>query len=373
MIGFAGKRIGILMSVTDGVRRPSRQFPMDKSRQQATIHRVRELQLAAVQVEDHYDVLREIGSGDYGKVVLARHRETGSQVALKAVPRATTTLRDFLIEFHYSYFLSPHMSILDTYDVCFETPEHYYFAQEVAPYGDLWHAVEYYGGIDERDLKIILRQIIPALEFMHSKELVHRDVRAENILIFSKDFTKVKLTDFGLTRKAGTLVKKRTRSLPTCPPEIWEAVHLEGYSVELGSDVWQIGMLIFSSLTAKFPWEKADITDSRFNEFLDWQKRKTTRTPREFKRFTPRLLRMMRRLMEPKPSKRYPVTEVNKYYGDRWLMVRSPRTSKVSEVWDTVAQEQRLGEELMSYSNSMEQRIHKWILSGSDEDVKDSQ
>ncbi|KAM7296048.1 serine/threonine-protein kinase SBK1 isoform X1 [Ixodes scapularis] len=119
------------MSVTDGVRRPSRQFPMDKSRQQATIHRVRELQLAAVQVEDHYDVLREIGSGDYGKVVLARHRETGSQVALKAVPRATTTLRDFLIEFHYSYFLSPHMSILDTYDVCFETPEHYYFAQEV--------------------------------------------------------------------------------------------------------------------------------------------------------------------------------------------------------------------------------------------------
>ncbi|CAN8003220.1 unnamed protein product [Ixodes hexagonus] len=346
---------------------------MDKSRQQATIHRVRELQLAAVQVEDHYDVLREIGSGDYGKVVLARHRETGSQVALKAVPRATTTLRDFLIEFHYSYFLSPHMSILDTYDVCFETPEHYYFAQEVAPYGDLWHAVEYYGGIDERDLKIILRQIIPALEFMHSKELVHRDVRAENILIFSKDFSKVKLTDFGLTRKAGTLVKKRTRSLPTCPPEIWEAVHLEGYSVELGSDVWQIGMLIFSSLTAKFPWEKADITDSRFNEFLDWQKRKTTRTPREFKRFTPRLLRMMRRLMEPKPSKRYPVTEVNKYYGDRWLMVRSPRTSKVSEVWDTVAQEQRLGEELMSYSNSMDQRVHKWILSGSDEDFKDSQ
>ncbi|KAL1422970.1 hypothetical protein MTO96_021563 [Rhipicephalus appendiculatus] len=314
------------------------------------------------------------------QVVLARHRETGSQVALKAVPRATTTLRDFLIEFHYSYFLSPHSSILDTYDVCFETPEHYYFAQEVAPYGDLWHAVEYYGGIDERDLKIVLRQIIPALEFMHSKELVHRDVRAENILIFSKDFTKVSQAD---RLRADEKSRERwsrsgTRSLPTCPPEIWEAVHLEGYTVELGSDVWQIGMLIFSCLTARFPWEKADITDGRFNEFLDWQKRKTTRTPREFKRFTPRLLRMMRRLMEPKPTKRYPVTEVNKYYGDRWLMVRSPRTSKVSEIWDTATaaavagHEKKLGDELLQ-EYGKEQRIQNWIMSGAEGQAKESQ
>lgn len=62
-------------------------------------------------------------------------------MALKAVPKATTTLKDFLIEFHYSYFLSPHSNILDTYDVAFETREHYYFAQEVAPFGDLAQVV----------------------------------------------------------------------------------------------------------------------------------------------------------------------------------------------------------------------------------------
>ena len=65
-------------------------------------------------------------------------RSLNPKVALKAVPKATTTLRDFLMEFHYSYFLSPHKNILDTYDVAFETAEHYYFAQEVAPFGDLW-------------------------------------------------------------------------------------------------------------------------------------------------------------------------------------------------------------------------------------------
>lgn len=131
-------------------------------------------------------------------------------------------------------------------------------------------------------------------------------------------------------------------------------------------------------LTRRFPWEKADITDSRFNEFLDWQKRKTTRTPREFKRFTPRLLRMMRRLMEPKPTKRYPVTEVNKYYGDRWLMVRSPRTSKVSEIWDpataaaVAGHDKKLGDELLQ-EYGKEQRIQNWIMSGAEGQAKESQ
>ena len=42
---------------------------------------------------------------------------------------------------------------------------------------------------------------------MHEKQLVHRDFRPENVLVFAPDFSKVKLTDFGLTRKAGTLGK----------------------------------------------------------------------------------------------------------------------------------------------------------------------
>src|SRR5690606_911468 len=76
-----------------------------------------------------------------------------------------------------------------------------------------------------------------------------------------------------------------------------------------------------------FPWDKADITDPRFHEFAQWQKRKTTKAPKEFRRFTPRLLRCFRRLMEIKPSKRYPITEVNKYLKDQWLVARMPRQS----------------------------------------------
>lgn len=99
--------------------------------------------------------------------------------------------------------------------------------------------------------------------------------------------------------------------------------------MELGSDCWQMGMLIFACLTARFPWERADIVDPRFREFIEWQKRKTVKTPKEFRRFTPRLMRLFRRWMEQKPTKRYPITEINKYLKDRWLMRGSPRASSV--------------------------------------------
>ena len=91
-------------------------------------------------------------------------------------------------------------------------------------------AVERTGGYGllEHDVKLVVEQLASAIEFLHEKFLVHRDVRAENVLLFTPDYSRVKLTDFGLTRRAGALVKKRTRSLPTCPPEIWETLHLEG-------------------------------------------------------------------------------------------------------------------------------------------------
>ncbi|XP_042908242.1 serine/threonine-protein kinase meng-po [Parasteatoda tepidariorum] len=348
------------------------------SKRLCSIHKIREIQLPLLELQDQYDVIREIGSGDYGKVMLAVHRDTQAKVALKAVPKATTTLKDFLIEFHYCYFLSPHNNILDTYDVAFETVEHYVFAQEVAPYGDVWQVIEKAGGMEENDLKIVIRQIASALEFMHSKGLVHRDMRAENMLIFAEDFSRVKLTDFGLTRRTDTLVKKRTRSLPTCPPEIWEAVHLEGYTVEIGSDVWQMGMFIFAGLLARFPWEKADITDSRFSEFVQWQKRKITRTPKDFRKFTPRLHRLLRRLMDPKPSKRYEIKEVYKYLGDKWLICRSPRATTTVNKTD-IAEATKLGDHLgdmlsnltvqttTEHRETREQRINQWVMSTYDD------
>ncbi|KAK7083386.1 hypothetical protein SK128_018932, partial [Halocaridina rubra] len=89
-------------------------------------------------------------------------------------------------------------------------------------------------------------------------------------------------------------------------------------------DVWQLGILIYVLLTGQLPWQKADLTDPNYSEYVNWRKRRTLRTPKKFSNFTSRLLRMFKRLLEPKPDKRSSVREVYKYPADKWL-IKLPR------------------------------------------------
>ncbi|XP_069191336.1 serine/threonine-protein kinase meng-po isoform X2 [Procambarus clarkii] len=289
------------------------------ARRNSSIHKVREYQLEKIQLEDEYEVLHVIQEGWRGRLLLVEHRRTRHEVVLKAMHRDSTSRLDFFREFHYNYYLSPHLNILNAYDVAFEAGEYYVFAQEYAPFGDLTTNLCDVG-LGEINTKRIALQLASALDFMHSKDLVHRDMNMDNILIFKSDFSHVKLCDFGSTRKKGTLLKKRTVWLPYAPPEIVDAVQNEGFHADTSQDVWQLGILIYVLLTGQLPWQKADLTDPNYADYINWRKRRTLRTPKRFTNFTSRLLRLFKRLLEPKPEKRASVREVYKYMDDKWLL-----------------------------------------------------
>ena len=317
---------------------------------------------------DHYCVMKELGSGTYGKVLLAECRHTNTKVALKVLPKSSTKLKDFLREFNFSYYLSPHRAILNTFDVAFETPTSYVFAQEHAPLGDLFETIIPQVGLPEHYTKNVVRQISSALEFMHSKNLVHRDIKPENILIFDEAFNKVKLMDFGMTKKVGTMVRKVSTGIPYTPPEICEAIKGERYSVELSADVWAFAVLIFCTLTGNFPWELAHQKDVFFCEFTSWQKRKTTKLPSQWKKFTPRALRMFRRMLEPKLDRRCAIREVYKYLDDSWLAV-SPRSSEdmtadadSDPMEELNAMLEKHGIDTKVSKRLRERRISEWVL-----------
>lgn len=353
----------------------------NKTQRSSSIHKVREMHLDEISLSDEYDLLRPLGEGTFGHVQLALHRATGSKVALKSVRKSRTGCKDFLREFHYCYYLSPHNNIVKSYDVAFQTPQCYIFAQEFAPLGDLesWMRVGCGTSVlDEHKAKCVVKQVASALDFMHSKQLVHRDVKPRNVLVFTNDCSLVKLTDFGLTRKIGTLVKKANFGLSYMAPEICEAVYNEGYHVETSSDAWQLGLLTYACLTASLPWLHADITDPDFNDFVQWQKRKSVRLPRTFRSFCPRLQRLFRRLLDPKPNKRAPVKETFKYMQDKWLLKTSSdgssskdRDSEVSpqSPQSTNGSKCNLGQLLTTYGvdttvdrASKRKRVHEWIL-----------
>ncbi|XP_002739114.1 serine/threonine-protein kinase SBK1-like [Saccoglossus kowalevskii] len=275
--------------------------------------------LNLVSLEDYYDIVRELGRGTYGRVDLAVHRESGLQLALKSLCKKSTKFKDFQRECTLGDFLSVHPNVINSYDVAFETPTAYVFAQEYTAYGDLFEAIPPQHGLSESVAKQCMQQIASAIDFIHTKGFVHRDIKPENVLLFSPDCSIVKLMDFGMTRRSGTHVRKISGSIPYTPPEICQAVKNEGFYVESSQDVWAFGVLLFSILTGNFPWEAANTADAYFLEFIHWQRRKTPAIPTQWRRFTPRLMKCFRKILDIRPDKRCAIREIYKYLGDDWI------------------------------------------------------
>ena len=332
--------------------------------------------LVTQNMRDHYDLLHVLGSGTYGKVYLARCKKTSTKVALKVLQKSNVKMKDFLREFNYSYYLSPHWAILKTYDVSFETRTQFVFAQEHAPYGDLFEAIPPQRGLPERVVKGIARQVASALEFMHSKNLVHRDIKPENVLLFSEDLSSVKIMDFGMTKSVGTMVRKVSTGIPYTPPEICDASKGERYLVDTSTDVWGFGVMLFCCLTGNFPWELASFKDSFYTEFALWQRKRSSRAPSQWCFFTDRGLRMFRRLLDVRADKRAPIHDINKYWDDKWmLIVRPPRAPASDSSYagcshafqhddvDSILEQH--GVRTRINKSLHEQRVKEWVLTSS--------
>lgn len=161
-------------------------------------------------------------------------------------------------------------------------------------------------------VKRCMQQLGLALDFIHSKNLVHRDVKPENVLLFDRECRRIKLADFGMTRRVGCRVKRVSGTIPYTAPEVCRASRAEGFLVTTSLDVWAFGVLVFCMLTGNFPWEAALPVDAFYEEFRRWQKAGCPMGtyPSQWRRFTDDALRMFQRLLAAEPEKRCGVKDV---------------------------------------------------------------
>ncbi|XP_071396370.1 serine/threonine-protein kinase SBK1 [Centroberyx affinis] len=288
--------------------------------------------LSHLEIQEHFNIIKEIGRGKYGKVLLVTHRCRGTPMALKVMPKASTKLQGFLREYCISLHLSCHPCIVGLFGIAFQSNEHYGFAQELVIGRDLFAVIQPKVGIPESSVKRCVLQIASALEFIHSRGLVHRDIKPENILLLDSHCCRVKLADFGLAQKRGTLISFITGTLPYMAPELCAVALLEGQkevtapplSVEPSLDTWAFGVVIFCILTGYFPWERCMDSDDFYQEFADWckmeeQPKAEEDVPPLWRRFTPEAMEMFSKLLALDAGTRYTVGEVTAYVEKDWL------------------------------------------------------
>ncbi|KAI6187809.1 Protein kinase domain-containing protein [Aphelenchoides besseyi] len=270
-------------------------------------------------VDSEYTVVKSLGTGRFGYVKLVEHRASGQTVALKFFPRPQVKLTDFIREYNFSKLLSPHPNVIETFDGIYQSTDEtaFYFVQEFCPHASLRELVENSsGGIGELATKRILLSVLSAVDFMHSENLVHRNLKAEN----------VKISDFGLTQKVNATVKNLEYTNAYHSPEQCDTVVNEKNVVAKPTDIWAIGILFYYCLKGRHPWQKASIVCRQYFEWTEWMKHKLPQLPKRYDVFTEKAIKLQKRCLIARPKERWTCKDIKRCIEKERLLkqVKSP-------------------------------------------------
>ena len=132
----------------------------------------------------YYELENSIGEGNFAKVRLATHTLTGQKVAVKIIDKAKIdkeTTKKLFREVRIMKLLN-HPHIVKLYEVI-DTPKELYLIIEYASGGEVFDYLVAHGKFKEVDARKKFRQIISAIEYCHSLHVIHRDLKAENLLL----------------------------------------------------------------------------------------------------------------------------------------------------------------------------------------------
>ncbi|KAJ8308749.1 hypothetical protein KUTeg_014200 [Tegillarca granosa] len=148
------------------------------------------------------------------------------------------------------------------------------------------------------DTRRIFREIVTALAHCHSQNIVHRDLKLENVLL-GKD-GKVKLADFGFARKIENAQLSNTfcGSASYCPPEILQKKAYNAFAV----DVWSMGVILYAMVNGGFPFEASNI-----HQMVECQLIKEMPVS---KVTDSQCLAIIERMLEPEVEKRATIEEI---------------------------------------------------------------
>lgn len=289
---------------------------------------------------EFYRIGRVLGRGAFGKVNLAAHKVSEQLVAIKSInkeflkssksnkdqqiaipeggenPEKKKVMQEFAI-----LKQSNHQSVVRLYDT-FETTKHICFVMELCAGGDLLTYVRKRRKLTEEVAKYFFKQLIEGLAYLHhSKLIVHRDIKLDNILLDANG--KIKIADFGVSRQVTTDTERMSEQCGTpayIAPEILRDKGYEGFKV----DVWSAGVCLYAMLIGTVPFKassmqelhhliingKYDVNNPNAYNQTQNKDSQATQPPQQQTKLSEHAVNLIHSLLQVDPRKRLSAVEV---------------------------------------------------------------
>ncbi|WZN62896.1 cAMP-dependent protein kinase [Chloropicon roscoffensis] len=198
---------------------------------------------------DEFDILETLGTGTFGRVRLVKHKATGKFYALKALKKSEVirlkqvehirSEKDILSRIDHAFIVHLFATFVDDTSL--------YMLMEYVAGGEIFSHLRERGRFSTDTSRFYAASIISAIQYLHTKDIIYRDLKPENLLLDYRGFLKV--TDFGFAK----VVTDRTWTLCGTPEYLApEIIQSKGHGKS--ADWWALGILIYEMLAGYPPF-----------------------------------------------------------------------------------------------------------------------
>jgi len=297
---------------------------------------------------------KTLGEGSYAKVKAGYDQTIKRKCALKIVNRrkAPKEFQNKFLPRELAVLKKvKHENIVSLYEIV-AFGDKIVMVLELAGHGDLLEYIKLRGALDERRSRRLLTQIVAAIEYLHARNLVHRDLKCENILLDRNN--NVKVSDFGFSKE---LITGGAPSCTFCGSSAYaspEILQGKPYCAK-AADMWSVGVILYIMACGKMPFD-----DGSIKRLIKDQTAQRIEWPGENRQpsITNQLKNLIRWMLQPIVARRATVVDVKHSF---WMILgqidRNRDSAEVDQRWKQ--RQQPSGQDSSSPAEEKETTIHK--------------